>query len=80
MGQMVSWRRPSYLPVLLGVSPHVAPQGHVTFIASCVTFLEQMLLYSSDVLPFKPPHMGHLGGSVVEHLSLAQVVILGSWD
>ena len=24
--------------------------------------------------------MGHLGGSVVEHLPLAQVVILGSWD
>ena len=23
---------------------------------------------------------GHLGGSVVEHLPLAQVVILGSWD
>ena len=24
--------------------------------------------------------MGHLGGSVVEHLPSAQVVILGSWD
>ena len=23
---------------------------------------------------------GHLGGSVVEHLPLAQIVILGSWD
>ena len=23
---------------------------------------------------------GHLGGSAVEHLSLAQVVILGLWD
>ena len=23
---------------------------------------------------------GHLGGSVVEHLPLAQVMILGSWD
>ena len=23
---------------------------------------------------------GHLGGSVVEHLPLAQVVIRGSWD
>ena len=27
-----------------------------------------------------PTKMGHLGGSVVEHLSLAQVVIPGSWD
>ena len=24
--------------------------------------------------------MGHLDGSVVKHLPLAQVVILGSWD
>ena len=24
--------------------------------------------------------MGHLGGSVVEHLPLAQAVIPGSWD
>ena len=24
--------------------------------------------------------MGHLGGSVVEHLPVAQVLILGSWD
>ena len=24
--------------------------------------------------------MGHLGGSLVEHLPLAQVMILGSWD
>ena len=24
--------------------------------------------------------MGHLGGSVVEHLPLVQVVIPGSWD
>lgn len=23
---------------------------------------------------------GHLGGSVIEHLPLAQVVIMGSWD
>ena len=27
-----------------------------------------------------PCVMGHLGGSVVEHLPLAQVVIPGSWD
>ena len=25
-------------------------------------------------------YQGHLGGSVVEHLPLAQVMILGSWD
>ena len=24
--------------------------------------------------------MGHLGGSVIEHLPLAQVMIPGSWD
>ena len=28
----------------------------------------------------KFPVLGHLGGLVVEHLPLAQVVILGSWD
>ena len=28
----------------------------------------------------KAERRGHLGGSVVEHLPLAQVVILGSWD
>ena len=29
---------------------------------------------------FKYLHLGHLGGSVVEHLPLAEGVILGSWD
>ena len=28
----------------------------------------------------KKKKRGHLGGSVVEHLPLAQVMILGSWD
>ena len=28
----------------------------------------------------KTDRQGHLGGSVVEHLPLAQVVIPGSWD
>ena len=28
----------------------------------------------------KKKRAGHLGGSVVEHLPLAQVMILGSWD
>ena len=30
--------------------------------------------------PGKNLSWGHLGGSVVEHLSSAQVVIPGSWD
>ena len=30
-------------------------------------------------LSSKPPGPGRLGGSVVEHLPLAQIVILGSW-
>ena len=29
---------------------------------------------------FKIRNWGHLGGSVLEHLPLAQVEILGSWD
>ena len=29
---------------------------------------------------FKTSKQGHLGGSVVEHLPLAQVMILESWD
>ena len=31
-------------------------------------------------LTIRMPHPGPLGGSVAEHLPLAQVMILGSWD
>ena len=42
--------------------------------------LEVLLPVSLD-LSFKLDHpWGHLSGSVVEHLPLAQVVIPGSWD
>ena len=32
------------------------------------------------MIEIKSEEQGHLGGSVVEHLPLAQMVILGSWD
>ena len=34
---------------------------------------------SNGYLKFQDEKEGHLGGSVVEHLPSAQVVILGSW-
>ena len=37
------------------------------------------LTQSQSVLKIRPV-LGHLGGSLVEHLPLAQVVIPGSWD
>ena len=37
------------------------------------------LLYKSNAV-IESSQQGHLGGSVVEHLPLAQVMVLGSWD
>ena len=42
--------------------------------------LTLQLLKSGLDLSFKTTGQGYLGGSVVEHLPLAQVVIPGSWD
>ena len=41
-----------------------------------------MTLYLSAKMPLTMKYTigGHLGGSAVEHLSMAQGVILGSWD
>ena len=36
------------------------------------------LLYKSNAV-IESSQQGHLGGSVVEHLPLAQVMVLGSW-
>ena len=33
-----------------------------------------------DIIFFSKTFLGYLGGSVVEHLPSAQVMILGSWD
>ena len=37
-------------------------------------------VYGNMCDPLRNAIQGHLGGSVVERLPLAQVVILGSWD
>ena len=42
--------------------------------------LTTMQLHKYCYLHFKDEESGHLGGSVVEPLPLAQVVIPGSWD
>ena len=34
----------------------------------------------SEIRGIEREAVGHLGGSMVEHLPLAQVMILGSWD
>ena len=44
---------------------------------------ENRVSFPKEMTPkfsFKGLTRGHLGGSVVEHLPLAEVVILGSWD
>ena len=45
-------------------------------IRPCHFFLESLW----QGLGFKANILGHLGGSVVEHLPLVQVLIPGSWD
>ena len=37
-------------------------------------------LWKASEIPGQTHGMGHLGGSVAEHLPLAQVMIPGSWD
>ena len=42
--------------------------------------LESILCIMFHMASKKAKALGHLGGSVVEHLPLAQVLILRSWD
>lgn len=44
-----------------------------------ISLVPQKCMHIVDT-QYKTVGKGHLGGSVVEHLPLAQVMILGSWD
>ena len=46
-----------------------------------IHFNSSQLPYTDSPVSYeKRSHVGHLHGLVVEHLPLAQVVILGPWD
>ena len=43
-------------------------------------FFGNSITISKKIVKYIIYPLGHLGGSVIEHLPLAQVMILGSWD